>query len=122
MAIHAPETRKVLRDLDKELAAAGAASGRDLGWTAQEQAILGQIASILDRKAEFLTSYAEATDLKVRLKISSELRLLEQAAARLIKGIKTDIPQPESLRTIKARAAVRRRWDRDTLRADPHAG
>jgi hypothetical protein len=60
-----------------------------------------------------LELYREGTDTKTKLKLSAEVRLLEQAAARLIRDIKTDIPQQESLRTIKARAAVRRRWDRD---------
>ena len=51
------ETRKVLRELDKELAAASARQGRNVVWSAQEQAILGQISSILDRKADFLAAY-----------------------------------------------------------------
>jgi hypothetical protein len=72
-----------------------------------------KIASILDRKAEFLTLYEVAENLDDKLKLSAEMRLLEQAAARLIKDIKTDIPPAPSLRTIKARRAVRARWDRD---------
>ncbi|MGO9155234.1 hypothetical protein [Mycobacterium sp.] len=40
------------------------------------------------------------------------MRLLEQAAARLIKGIETELPQPASLQTIKARRAAQARWDR----------
>lgn len=39
--------------------------------------------------------------------------LLEQAAARLIRGIETDIAPAPSLRTVKARSAARARWDRD---------
>ena len=52
-----PETRKVLRALDRELAASSARQGRSVVWSAQEQAILAQIASILDRKADFFAEY-----------------------------------------------------------------
>ncbi len=108
------EARRTLRDLDKHLAASSERSGRTLAWNAQERAMLAQISSILDRKAEFLELYEAAEDVKAKLKISAEIRLLEQAAARLIRGIETDIPEPASLRTIKARRAARVRWDRSS--------
>ena len=72
---------------------------------------MAQISSILDRKAEFLQLYETAEDVKAKLKISAEIRLLEQSAARLIRGIETDITEPAGLRTIKARGAARARWD-----------
>lgn len=111
------EARRTLRDLDKQLAASSERTGRTLAWNAQERAILAQISSILDRKAEFLDLYEATGDVKAKLKLSAEIRLLEQAAARLIRGIETDIPEPASLRTIKARGAARARWDRSS-----HAG
>lgn len=49
----------------------------------------------------------------MRLKISAEVRLLEGLAARLVRQIKTDLAGPESLATVKARRAAKRRWDRD---------
>ena len=113
---------EMLRDLDKELAAASARQGQPLAWSAQERAILAQISSILDRKAEFLELYEAAEDTKTKLKISAEVRLLEQAAARLIRGIKTDIEPAPSLRTVKARRAARARWDRDAHRVDADSG
>ncbi|ORB68792.1 hypothetical protein [Mycolicibacterium tusciae] len=108
--------RKVLRDLDKELAAASARQGRSLVWSAQERAILAQISSILDRKAEFLELYEAAEDTKTKLKISAEVRLLEQAAARLLRGFNTDIPPAPTVRTVMARRAAAVRWDRDAAR------
>lgn len=108
--------RKVLRDLDKELAAASARQGQTLVWSAQERAILAQISSILDRKAEFLKLYAAAEDINAKLKISAEVRLLEQAAARLLRGINTDIAPAPSRRTVMARRAAAARWDRDAAR------
>lgn len=114
MAARSPEARKVLRELNKELASAGTRSGQSLVWSASEAAILGQIATILDRKHDFLAAYAAAGEIEVQLKISAELRLLEQAAARLVRLVKTDLAAaPESSATIKARRAARVRWDRD---------
>ncbi|MGB8504696.1 hypothetical protein, partial [Mycobacterium sp.] len=65
---------------EKELAAASARQGQTLVWSAQESALLAQIASILDRKAEFSELYDAAKDTETKLKISAEVRLLEQAA------------------------------------------
>lgn len=50
--------------------------------------------------------------MKVQIKLSAELRLLEQSAARLLKQIKTDLPEPESSTTRRARSAANSRWDR----------
>lgn len=102
----------MLRGLDKELAAASARQGQTVVWSAQELAVLGQIGSILDRKADFLVAYDSAAEVKVRLKISAELRLLEQAAARLVASIRTDIPAPQSLRSRNAAKAANARWSR----------
>jgi hypothetical protein len=44
MAAKSAEARKVLRELDKELADASSRQGRNLVWSAQEATILGQIA------------------------------------------------------------------------------
>jgi hypothetical protein len=106
------EARRVLRELDKELKAASQARGQQLVWSAQESAILAQISSILDRKSELLELYQEARAVKTKLRLSQELRLLEQAAARLLRDIKTDLAPAPGMRTVKARRAARARWDR----------
>jgi hypothetical protein len=64
-------------------------------------------------KSRVSSLYDEAPDTKTKLKISAELRLIEQAVARLVRLVKTDLAQPESMTTVKARKAARRRWDRD---------
>src|ERR1700737_4591101 len=112
MSAKSPEGRRIVRDLQRELEQASAEQGRELVFSAAESAILGQISSILDRKREFLVLYQDAEDTKVKLKISAEVRLLEQAAARLVKDVKTDIPAPPGMRTVKAQRAARARWDR----------
>ena len=50
----------MLRALDRELKEAGTRQGVNLVWSAAEASILAQIASVLDRKADFLAMYGEA--------------------------------------------------------------
>jgi hypothetical protein len=107
------EARKVRRELDKELAAAGLRSGQNLVWSAQEEAILGLISDEIDRKEVLLEAWREATDAKVQCKLSAEARLLEQSIARMLKPINTELPARESNKTMRARRAARVRWDRE---------
>jgi hypothetical protein len=103
----------LLAALDKELAAAGAARGQKLVWSAQEEAIRELIAAARDREV-WLESVASSTDdFKLRLKLLAELRLTEAHRARLVKSIKTDVPAAPSFRTVKAQRAARARWDRE---------
>lgn len=104
--------RKVLRELDKELESASKRAGKKLEWSAAERAVLGLIGDSFDRISDLQAAYAEATEVKVQIKVSTELRLLEQSAARLLKSIKTDLPAAESATTLKARNAANTRWDR----------
>jgi hypothetical protein len=66
----------------------------------------------LDRKADFLAAYEAAEEVKIRLKIFAEVRLLEQAAARLAQVVKTDVPAPLSHASRKAAKAANTRWTR----------
>lgn len=107
------EARKVLRELDKELESAGRRAHKKLEWSAAERAILDLISANFDRISDLRMAYQDAAEVKVQIKLSTELRLLEQAAARLLKQIKTDLPAPESKTTVRARAAANTRWDRN---------
>ncbi|BBY91339.1 hypothetical protein MGALJ_10080 [Mycobacterium gallinarum] len=107
-----PEARKIRRDLDKELESVAHERGHTLVWSAQEQAVIGLICDQIDRKVEIFAAYEESSDPKVKVKLSGEMRLLEQSVARLLRQVKTDVPGPESQRTVAARRAVRARWDR----------
>ena len=104
--VRSSEARKMRRDLDKELAAAGVRSGQNLVWSAAEEAILGLISDEIDRKEALLEAWREATDPKVQCKLSAEARLLEQSIARLLKLIKTDLPERPSNKTMRARRAA----------------
>ena len=104
------KARKVLRELDVELASASEHAGRGLVWTAQDRAVLELIADQTDRRVELAVEYASAEDTMRRVKLSAELRLLEGSLARLIRQVKTDVPGPESQVTIQARRAAMKRW------------
>lgn len=109
-----PQGRRIARDLDKELAAAAQSSGKPLEWTAAERAVIGLITAQIDRIADLTVDYDAAVDSpKIRVKLSSEMRLLEASVARLLKQVRTDIPAAESLTTIKARRAAHARWRTD---------
>ena len=108
-----PEAKKIRRDLDKELESAGQQHGHTLVWSAQERAIIDLICGQIDRKVEIFELYETATDTKVKVKLSGEMRLLEQSVARLLRQVKTDVPASDSRQTVAARRAVRARWDRE---------
>ena len=99
--------------MDTELAGSSERSGQTLSWTAAERAILDAVAANIDRRVDLARDYESSTEPKVRVKLSAELRLLENAVARLLREVNTDVPAPESQTTIKARRAVRARWDRE---------
>ena len=50
------------------------------------------------------------------MKLSNELRQCDTAIARLLAKIKTDVPQPDSVTSMKARRAVNVRWDKERAR------
>lgn len=106
---HTPETRKLLRSLDAELAEKARELGVPLHWTERERAVLSLVAANSDRICDLSARYEEAQDVKVRLKLSAELRLLEAALARLLKQLNTEAVQ-QSPRSVKARRAANVRW------------
>jgi hypothetical protein len=107
MAHHSSEARRVRRELDKEPAATAAATGRNLAWSAAELQVLELITAAIDRKVDLSTIYAEAKDPKARAKLAAEIRLTEAHIARLLKQIKTDVPQPMSNTSRKAQIVDR---------------
>ena len=118
MKKHSIEAQRLLGELDAELAANGAAAGRSLGWSASERQIISMAADAIDRGVELAAAYAEAVDVKDKIvkdkiKVSREIRLQEMATTRLLSKVSTAVPAPESLRSIKARNAVNKRWHPD---------
>lgn len=117
MKKHSIAAQRLLDELDAELAANGAAAGRSLGWSASERQIISMAADAIDRGVELAAAYAEAVDvkdkIKDKIKVSREIRLQEMATTRLLSKVSTAVPAPESLRSIKARNAVNKRWHPD---------
>ena len=111
---HSAAARRVRRELDAQLAASSAQSGRSLQWSAQDREILTLIAAAIDRRVDLAADYQAAEEPKVRVKLSAELRLLESHTERLLRRIVTELPQPMSVRSQKAQAAAFARWNRDT--------
>jgi hypothetical protein len=112
-----PAAQKVLDNLDAELAASGAARGEKLTWSAAELEMREILADTIDRRARVAALYAKARDPKVVVKLSVEVRQLDNAVMKLLKAIRTDVPAPESLTTIKNRRAANVRWERERQRA-----
>ena len=113
MKKHSIEAQRLLDELDAELDANGAAAGRSLGWSASERQIISMAADAIDRGVELAAAYAEAVDVEDKIKVSREIRLQEMATTRLLSKVSTAVPAPESLRSIKARNAVNKRWHPD---------
>jgi hypothetical protein len=109
---HSPEARRIRRELDKQLAAVSAATRQTLTWTPEEAAVLDMLSNVFDRKALLEARLPVADDDKALVKLSSEIRLIEGHAARLLKSIRIEMPKAktESTRTIKAQAAANARW------------
>jgi hypothetical protein len=112
VAAKSAEARKLVADLQRELEKAGARQGHKLVFSAAENACIQQVCSLVDRKTELWGMYEQARSVKSKLKLSQELRLVEQAVARLLRDIKTDVAPAPSLRSQKATRAARARWDR----------
>jgi uncharacterized protein YqeY len=110
---HCAEARRVRRELDEQLAATAKVTGRNLVWSAQDREVLALITSAIDRKVDLTKAYEAEEETKLRVKLSTEIRLLESHLARLLRQVQTDTPQPMSQRSLKAQRAAYARWDRD---------
>ncbi|WP_139361775.1 hypothetical protein [Mycobacterium sp. 96-892] len=104
------EARRIMRELERELESASQRANKKLSFTATERATLDLICANLDRISDLNEAYLEATEVKVRIKLSTEMRLLEASAARMLKGFKTDLPGAETQKTRSARRAADIRW------------
>jgi hypothetical protein len=116
MTAKTAEAQRILAALDAELAEAAKAAGRDLVWGAAERDIIDMIGAAVDRRVELAANYEACESTATKLKIAPELRLLEQAIARLYRQVSTEVPQPMSAVSRKAQHAARSRWDRERMK------
>jgi hypothetical protein len=110
------EALNVLREWDSELAAVSERAGRSLVWTTADKAILELVADAIDRKVDLAVLYEATPDISPRVKLSAELRLLEGSLARLLRMVRTDVPdvhhkqEPSYVRSARASRAAEARW------------
>jgi hypothetical protein len=65
---------------------------------------------------ELSAAYEASQSAAAKLKVATELRLTEQAIARLYKQVSTDLPAPMSVVSQKAQRAANARWDRERMK------
>lgn len=113
--VRTAEAQAVLAALDAELEdnAEQLGLGEPLEWSAAEKTLLELIADTIDRRVDLLARYQAAEEDRMRLKLATELRLLETSLARLLKQIRTDLPAAPSRTSQKAAQAAYARWGRD---------
>jgi hypothetical protein len=110
--------KRLLDELDAELASTGQQRGITLKWTAAERQTLSALADTVDRRGQLAGMFdgCDPDDAKNRVRISTEIRQCDTLIGRLLGQISTDLPAPESRRSQKARAAAVVRWDRERER------
>lgn len=104
------EARKLLAELDGYLAAASRRHGRQVSFTPPEAANVVMICDEIDRKAGLKRLYGKADSVKEKLKISTEIRLLEASISRMLRQVKVDMPAQPSAKSTKAQHAANTRW------------
>jgi hypothetical protein len=106
------EAERLLAELNSELAESAAQAGMTLKWSVADEQNLEALADCVDRRMwlKQRLDNADPTDTRSIIKLCAELRQTIALEVRLLKLIDTSAPQPESLRTIKARRAAMRRW------------
>jgi hypothetical protein len=108
-----PEGRKIVRELCKELREAGQSIGQELVFSAAEEALIQQISDCFDRKHDLNQAYDSTDDVELKLRLSTEIRLLEGAAERLLRRVNTEPPAPVKAQSKVSRQAQRsaqKRW------------
>lgn len=113
MARRSKEALAIAQELRKELASTAKRTGKNLVFSAAEEAIMEQIQNAFDRLAVLQSDWDDCADSKVRARLASEMRLTESHIERLLRRIKTDVPAPRSATSARAAAAVKSRWDRE---------
>jgi hypothetical protein len=106
------EAESLLAEFNSELADSAAQAGMALKWTVADEQNLEALGDCVDRRVwlKGRLDAADPTDTRTVVKLCAEWRQTIALEMRLLKSIDTSAPQPESLRTIKARRAAMRRW------------
>lgn len=119
--VRSDDAQRIIAALNAELAESAKAAGHELVWSATEQDVLDMIAAEVDRRVELTAQYAACEKVDTRLKIATELRLLEGAISRLYRQVSTEVPGPQSSVSRKAQHAANSRWRRHQMGQGNHA-
>ena len=114
--VRSGDSERLIAALNAELSASAKQAGTDLVWSATEADVIEMIAAEVDRRVELSAQYAACDNVNVKLKLSSELRLLEQSIARLYRQVSTEVAPPLSVTSIKAQRAANARWNRERMK------
>lgn len=76
------------------------------------QTVLDLISDTIARRTDLQARFAGCDCRGARLQLAADLQLMEVSLARLLKQIKTELPDAQSLRSQKASQAAKARWDR----------
>jgi DNA-binding Lrp family transcriptional regulator len=114
--VNSGDSQRLIAALNAELAETAKAAGHDLVWGAAEADVISMIAAGVDRRVELSAAYAACDNVNVKLKLATEIRLLEQSIARLYRQVSTEVPAPQSVTSMKASRAANSRWNRERLK------
>ena len=75
------------------------------------------LADAVDRKAELSAQYKQCEGGSVaQVRLATEIRLTEQAIARLLRQISTEVAPPQSVTSLKNQRAANMRWNRERMK------
>lgn len=118
--VRSGDAQRIIAALNAELAESAKQVGHELIWSAAEQDVIDMIAAEVDRRVELTVAWEACDNVNVRLRLATELRLLEGAIARLYRQVSTDVPGPQSAVSRKAQHAANSRWKRYQMGQGPH--
>jgi hypothetical protein len=118
------EAQRFLREMHAELQSNAEATGLTLAFSATERQTLGDVADHIDRKVELAKLYDDAEDVRVKVALATELRLIEASITRMLRTVDMCAPAAEddaedeamTPTQRKARAAAQSRWKRERMR------
>lgn len=108
---HSAPARALLDALDAEMAENGRRRGITLSWSAADVELRDQLADLKDKEVRLQEMWHAATDPKIAVKLSNELRQCKTAIQRILGTLKLDVPRPKSHTSVRASNAANRRWD-----------
>jgi hypothetical protein len=106
------EAKRFRREYEKRLAEAALATGKQSEWSAGDEVNMGLIMTAVDRNVE-LKAIGDATkDPKVKVRVSTEIRLNDRHIHLLVKALDSRRAHlvPQTRASARAQRAANQRW------------